>query len=119
MAAATGLPSALALLVLMLGVAVIGVVLIIFVATAFNQLASSLSDYGGQLSARLSDAGAWLAESGIDPANVQMISSEQMTSLIAEAEDFSGRIGSLAASGLLVILMVILRFWRHQVSEQS
>ena len=101
-----GLPTGLALLVMIIGVIGLGIGLIWILSASFEQLANSLATYQSQFQARVADAQAALASQGIDPSGLNRGAAD-IEAMAQSLIDYLGRLGNFAATALFLVMTII------------
>ena len=95
-----GVPSGLAILLVLVGVVGAGLGLALFVFVSFKQLASSLSTYEGLLADQL-------AGLGVDLSSLEVRDLVDTEQIIRWATGFLTMVGGLAGTGLFIVMVIL------------
>jgi len=101
-----GLSTGLALLAMIIGVIVLGLVLIWFLSASFEQLADSLSTYQAQFQTRVANAQATLASQGIDPSGIKRGAAD-IEEMVQSFITYLGRLGNFVGTALFMVVTII------------
>lgn len=102
-----GLPTGLALLLMIVGIVVAGLSLTAFVLASFRQLAASLATYQSLLDGQMAALQAGLARFGLDLSGVRVVDLLDGEKVIGWITAFLVSLGGLAATSLFIIFTVI------------
>jgi AI-2 transport protein TqsA len=102
-----GLPTWLAMLVVLIGIVAAGVGLIALIGTSLEDFRSNLSDYQERIAGKETELAAWLERFGVSISKEQLLKHANLGAAMHLASSMLAGFGSVLANSFLIFLTVI------------
>ena len=102
-----GLPTWLAMLIMIVGILGIGLGLVLLVVVSFAQLVDQMSSYEGEIAGLVDSFQAWLAEQGIVLSDIQLSEFVDLSGVASWLFNFLTELGGILFTVAIIFLIII------------